>query len=196
MSVERIKNTIIGEAEEEACKIKKEAEAKRDERLEKSQHKIEGEFKQKLENAREEMDQESERKIIQKRSKHNLELLKKRNEILNSVFEEAYKQLKSLDDAAYQSMLAAWAEQIPEGVAGKIFCNSSDIDRIKPLVMDINKNKDVDIGLDVDDEIDGGIVFRSENFEIDMTVRSKMHESREELAPEVASMLFPEDIKI
>jgi hypothetical protein len=40
------------------------------------------------------------------------------------------------------------------------------------------------------------MVFRSENFEIDMTVRSKMHESREELAPEVAGILFPEEIKI
>ncbi len=196
MSVERIKNAIIGEAEKEARQIVSQAEEERENRLETGSSGLESEFHRRFENIKKEAEQDAERKIMQKRSQHNLELLKKRNELLNSVFDKAAEQLQGLDDDAYREMLAGWADQIPSDASGEVLCNSSDVDRIEPLVKELDKNADGDISLEAEDHIEDGMVFRAEDFEIDMTIRSKMNELREELTPEIARIVFPENIKV
>ncbi len=198
MSVERIKNTIIGEAEAEAEKLVEQAQSEKEDKLTKGRSKIDSDFQRRFEQAEKKLKQEAERKVMQKRSQHNLELLKKRNELLNSVFEKAAEHLTNLDDEAYRNMLSEWAQQLPDGIQGEILCNSSDAERLMPLVKDLNKDRDKDAELTLveDTEVVSGMVFRSQNFELDMTVRSKLNEMREELTPEVAAIIFPPSVKV
>lgn len=196
MSVERIKNAIIGEAQEGARRIVSQAEEEKEKRLNKGRSDLEEQFQRRLDNLRKEAEEEAERKIMQKRSKHNLELLKERNKLLNSVFDKAAEQLQGSDDDAYRDMLKNWADQIPANASGELVCNKSDFERIKPLAKELDKKSEGEIVLTDDEDIESGMVFRAEDFEIDMTIRSKINDFREELTPEIARILFPENLKV
>jgi len=198
MSVERIKKTIIADAEKEAKNIIASAREEVDERLEKGRREIEDDAERRFEAEKKELSRDAERKVMQKRSGHNLELLRKRNEILQSVFERAERHLKEMDDESYRRMLGGWFSQIPEDVPGRLLCSNDDVRRVEPLVEEVNKDRgaDAELALAGDDSVESGLVFKAEGFEVDLTVKTKLNELRETLTPEVARMVFPENVKI
>ncbi len=192
--MERIKKTIIGEAEEEARQIESRAREEKEENLRRGRREIEERMQQRLEETGKELERDARRRLMQQRSKHNLQLLEKRNEILRSIFEKAAEHLKELDDDDYREMLNRWAGQLPADAPGEMLCNSEEIDRLEPLVKTINEDRDggAEVSLTPDDTVESGLVFRSPEFEVDMTIRTKLNELREELTPEVARMVFPD----
>ncbi len=198
MSVENIKKTIIRDAEKEAEEMVAATAGVCEERLEKGRHGIESEMDRRFEKTKKELVDDAERRVMQKRSKHNIELLARRNEILNRAFDLAARRLENLEGDGYRQLIGEWLDQIPEEVPGEAICHSGDIERIKPLIEEINKSRagDSEITLVSDDEVESGIVFRSESFEIDLTVCTRLNELREELTPEVAGMIFSKNVTI
>ncbi|MFW5915359.1 MAG: V-type ATP synthase subunit E [Planctomycetota bacterium] len=199
MTVERIREAIIGEAEEEARRIESEAEERCEKRLQKAEQALKEEFEERFEAARAQRERECERRVIQKRSEYNLQLLNKRNRILDDLFHRAAQSMADMSDEAYRDLMERWMEEVPEDAAGSVVCNEDDEDRIRPLVDKMNETRgdDAQLELEPGDRPDrGGVIFRAESFEIDMSIDTRLADLRDRLAPEVARRIFPEDVTV
>ncbi|MFW6457335.1 MAG: V-type ATP synthase subunit E [Planctomycetota bacterium] len=199
MSMERIKEAIIDEAEEKAREIESEARARCEKRLQQGKEEMEEKLQSKFEQGRQKVERETERRIIQERSQHNLKLLQRRNEILNQLFEEAARQIFRLPDDEYRELLAKWMGEIPDDASGTVICHADDAGRIRPLVDDMNGKRPENAQLqlrEADHPEQGGVIFQGETFEIDMSVRTRVNELREEMAPVIADRIFPGNLKV
>jgi len=193
MSVERIREVILAEARGEADSIESEARRRHDERLEAARKQIEQEFQRRFEQAERRARQDSERRVLHRRSEHNLALLQQRNTILDDLFRQAGEQLRDLPDEQYRELIGAWMEEIPPDAAGQVFCHRRDEGRLRPLLDGLNGSRGADARLDLqpgDGPETGGVIFRAEKFEIDLSVDTRLASLREELAPEIARRVF------
>lgn len=199
MSMERIREAIIEEAEEKAREIESEARQRCEERLQRGKEDMEQEFQNKFKQERAKIERKCERRVIQERSQHNLALLEHRNEILDQLFEKATQQISNLPADEYQDLLAKWINEVPEDTSGTIVCHTDDVDRIRPLVDDLNASRSEDAQLDLkeaDHPKHGGVIFQTGKFEIDMSVKTRINTLREELAPVIAEKVFPGGLKV
>lgn len=199
MSMDRIKGAIIEEAEEKAREIKSEARARCEERLQQGKEEMEERLKGKFERAREKVKRDCERRVIQARSQHNLALLQQRNEILDQLFEEAAQRVFNLSDDEYRALLAKWMDEIPNDTSGTLICHTDDSGRIRPLVDDVNAERPEGAQLELEEANQperGGVIFKGDTFEIDMSVDTRINELREKLAPVIAEDVFPGDLKV
>jgi len=193
MSVERIREAILKEARAEAARIEAEARARHNERIEAAKRSLEQEFQQRFESGRQRAERETERELARRRSEHSMDLLARRNAILDRLFQDAGRCLAEAPDEQYRTVVQAWMKEVPAGVAGEVLCNERDAARLRPLIDDLNAARDPDAKLRLvpgDRPHRGGVIFRTEKFEIDLSLDARLGRLREDLAPEVARMLF------
>jgi len=199
MSLERIREAILSKAREEAQRIGADAARRHDERLAAATEAIEAEFARRLERARQHTQRESDRDVTQARSGHNLALLKLRNRILSEVFEEAARQLAALPDDAYRDYVRGRMREVPPGLAGQLLCSARDEQRLAPLLEEFNAGRPPEARLALvpgDVPSLGGVIVRTEKFEIDLSLDTQVQQLREELAPQLAQALFPPDVTV
>jgi len=193
MSLERIRKAILDEARAEADRLESEARARRDERLAAAARELELEFKRRFEAASENARREVERRLARRRAELNMELLRERNAILDRLFRQAAARLADSPDEHYQRVVAQWMKEIPQGVAGDVLCNERDAARLSPLIEKLNASRAPEARLRLvagDRPAMGGVIFRTEKFEIDLSLDSRLAALRVELAPQVAKMIF------
>lgn len=199
MAVERIRQAILSEAREDAEKVLAEAQARHDERLEAVRKALDDEFAQRFERGRQDAEQESQRLLMRKRAEHNLALLRRRNELLDELFRQAAERFAALPDEEYRKAVAAWTSQAPRDQAGEALCAARDVERLAPLLEELNRSREASAQLELvpgDRPALGGVVFRTEKFEIDVSLDTRIAALREELAPEAADILFPPDLTV
>lgn len=199
MSVRRIREAIQSEARQEAEKMMADAQARHDEQLEAAARRLDEEFERRFERARQDAEQESRRRIARTRAQHNQALLRRRNEILDDLFRQAVERLTGQPDEQYRDLARAWLQQVPQDAAGELLCATRDGDRLAPLIEELNRSRDAGAQLTLtpgDRPERGGVVFRAEKFEIDLSLDARVAHLREELAPEVAATVFPQDIAV
>jgi vacuolar-type H+-ATPase subunit E/Vma4 len=200
MSLDHIRNAVAEKARAEAQAV--EAEAQRDAalRVEAARHAIEEEFKRRLEADRQAAEQEAQRGVIQRRSEHNLELLRKRNAILDEVLEQAARRTADLPDEQYCAIVGRWmANRIPANAGGDVLCSQRDLERLRPVVERLNADRSADARLALTEHEDApaaGVLFRGEQFEVDLSVEAMTARLREGLAPELSRLLFPGEMTV
>ena len=196
MTVERIQEAILAQARAEAEKIEAEARQDHDKRLAADRQRIEAEYERRYATAEQTARQDSERQVLRRRSGHNLALLRKRNSILDDLFAKAADRFASASEEQYTAAVRQWMTELPSAVGGELLCNQRDAQRLGPLVTELNASRPPEgqLGLVPGDRPErGGVIFRTEKFEIDLSVDARIADLREELAPQVAEILFPED---
>jgi len=194
MLVERIKKAILDAARAEAEKIESEAARKRGRDLAAAREQIEREFAGKFDAARQAAERESRQKLMQARSAVALELLARRNSILDDVFQQAAERVRDLPDDEYRKLVGDWMAYISAGSGGELLCRREDAERLGPLVEQLNAARDQAAALKLvpgDAPLLGGVILRTEKFEVNLSVDSRLANLREEMAPEVARMIFP-----
>ncbi|MFP4028757.1 MAG: V-type ATP synthase subunit E [Candidatus Brocadiia bacterium] len=199
MTVERIREAVLSEAREEAEEIVREAQELHDSRLESKKKEIDRELEGRYEQKGRRAEQEQERRVMNRRSEHNLKLLQMRNSILDDLFKRAGQRVAELPDDQYRELLAEWMDEIPGGTEGKVLCREKDADRVRPLIDELNQERETDAQLELvpgDDPELGGVIFQTEKLEVDLSVKSRVNSLQEELAPEIAAEIFPEDISV
>lgn len=199
MTVERIREAVLSEAREEAEEIDSEARSRQQERLESAKQELEEEFQERFEEARRETERRCERRVLQKRAEHNLALLRKRNAILDDLFDRAADQIRQMPDEQYRELIAGWMQEVPSDTPGRLLCNEEDEERLRPLIQQINDEREAEAALELvpgDRPEEGGVIFSTEKFEVDMSVETRITDLRERLAPEVAQQVFPEDLSL
>lgn len=193
MSVDRIKESILAEARAEAEKIVSAAQREHDEALNERKSALDAEFSRRREEARQKIEQEANRDVMQVRMGKNFEILKKRNAVLDELFEKAAEKFTQLSDDEYRSVVENWMKDIPSDMAGEVLCNEKDEQRLAKLVEKLNSKRPDGAKLELkkhDRPLRGGVIFRSEKFEVDLTLDSRLATLRSEIAPGVAEILF------
>ena len=200
MTVERIREAILAEAREEAEEIKTRAQERHDKRMKQAERDLRQEYDHRLETQKRQERQKAERQIMHRRSEHNLELLKKRNSILDRLFHRAGRSLAELPDEEYREVIRGWIEtELPDDMAGDLLCNARDEERLAPLVEDLNDSRPDDARLELqpgERPETGGVLFKAEVFEIDLSIDTRVIALRDDLAPRIAEMVFPSDATV
>ncbi len=195
MTVERIRQAILDEARAEAEEIEAEARAAHDGEFEAARRRLDQEFEQCFELGRQAAELEAHQRLMLARSRYNLALLQRRNTILNDLFRGGGDRVAELDDGEYRALVAGWVGQVPDGEGGEALCNERDAARLTPLIEELNRARPPGAQFTLvpgERPALGGVVFRAEKFEVDLSLDSRLARLREELAPEVAQMIFPE----
>ena len=199
MSLERIRETILSKARQEAEGVLSDARKRHEAQLAAARDSLQKEFAARLERAKQQARQECDREAAHKRSQHNLALLKLRNSILNDVFDDAAQRLLALPDDEYRQYVRLRMGDVPAELGGELLCKKSDEKRLAPLVEEMNKARPVDAQLKLipgDTPALGGVILRTQKFELDLSLDTQLAQLRDELAPEVAKGLFPHDVTL
>ena len=190
MSLKDIINTIDREAQEKISEIKKDAEEKK--RLLVSQ------WEEKISRAKEEILKTAEKKshdrILQAQfkiqSQKQREILKKKQEIINSAFAAAEKKLSQMDERAYEDFMKKLLSAIPE-TAGEIIA-AKNLPQQKLLKNALEKSKKRFTLTEKTADISGGFIFFSKEIEIDNSFKNLVENQKESALPMVASLVFSE----
>ncbi len=196
MSIDRIRKSITEEAKREAEEITAATSKEADENVEKAKQEILEEAEQRLRRKRTGLSETKERALIRKRTSHSMEVLNRKNAIIEKVFERAIEKIKSLPEDEYLDMLKTWIEAIGAESGGELAVNSRDAGIIEGSFLDeINRDRSPDrkISLASDPiDTDGGFILRTGKFVIDQTLETIIGGLREETVPEIAKELFGE----
>ncbi len=196
MSLERIRQAILTKARQEAEKIESEARVRREEELAAAGRSLQEEFEHHYQRASEDAQREGERQVVHRRYERNMELLRQRNALLDELFQRAARRLADCPDGRYREVVRGWMREIPPDAAGEVLCSERDAERLAPLIEDLNRSREADARLRLvpgERPAAGGVIFRTQSFEVDLSLDSRMARSREELTSKVAEILFQKD---
>jgi len=199
MTVERIRQAILSEAHQEADKAVGDAQQRHQLRLQGATRALEEEFERRFAHARQEEERESRHKVMAVRARHNLELLGRRNAILDDLFRKAAEQLRGLPDEKYRALLKAWAAQFPQDQGGRVLCRHDEGDRLAPLIEELNAGRPAGARIELtpgERPALGGLIYCADKFEIDLSFDTRLERLRQELAPQVAAIVFPSDLSL
>jgi vacuolar-type H+-ATPase subunit E/Vma4 len=200
MSTDHIRKAILAEAQAEAKRVETEARRRHDERLAAARQALDAEFSMRREEARQKVEQAGHREVSQRRAQHNLDLLQRRNAILDDLFRRAGERLLELPDDEYRAVVESWVAELPADVAGEVLCNARDEKRLAPLVEKLNGRRPAAARLKLaphaGEPLLGGVICRTEKFQIDMSLDARLRRLREELAPEVAKIVFTGQVTV
>ena len=199
MSLDHIRETILAEARAEGERIVATAHEHEQQRLDAARESLEAEFARRREQAEHEHRQQADRQVVARRAEHNLALLKRRNEMLDELFDRAADRLADLPDEEYCAVVEAWMQDLPADMGGAVLCNERDQERLAGLLARLNEGRPEAARLRMAEywgPLRGGVLFQTENYEIDLSLDSRLKRLRETLAPEVARLVFPDEVTV
>lgn len=194
---DRIIRRILDDAGAKAETIKTEAAEKAEA--------VEAEAKQKaarrqeylLNQARKEAEEQKRRIIGVAQLEARKELLTAKQELISEAFRESLDQLVDLDNNAYISTIRKMLLKLVETGTETVFCSAADLERIPDSFWkDINQEltdqgKKGELSLSKEPrDIRGGFILQAEGVELNCSFESLLAMKRDELEPEVASILF------
>ena len=186
MSLNRIKDAILNEAEKEAGELISAAEKDFRKITEEERIKTEELFKKKLIEIQDELEDEKERKIIDLRINYKMKLLAAKNKVIEEIFNTALD--KFITGEGYLQIMEEWIKEINE--PSVIFMNSHDLKIFNQKFLNkILKNDKVVLNND-SINISGGFVVKTDRYEIDHTIETILNNLKLELAPLISNKLF------
>lgn len=196
MSLEKIREAVIGKAQREKEDIIARAKAGSEQKTRTAREAIREGIERRLRGIEAEFREEIKRQIASLNREHRLKLLEMKNRIIDDIFTKAADKVFNLPDEKYLAMMERQLMKIDSDLPGKLFVNARDLKRIDHLFMDrINSrcqgNSKIELNKDPVD-IKGGFIFKTKRFEIDQTLDTIMADLRRELAPMIAKELFYE----
>lgn len=121
------------------------------------------------------------------------QLLFAKQESLNAAFSAAKAKLLALPDEEYAALLASMAAKAAKTGKEEIILSKGDHTRVGALVVSkanaIMKGAQLTLSKDTA-EIDGGLILREGNVEVNCAFETQLRVLRDEVAAEVAGILF------
>ncbi|MFQ5793788.1 MAG: V-type ATP synthase subunit E [Candidatus Bipolaricaulia bacterium] len=197
MSVEKIVEKILSEAQTEADRTINEAKSQAEEIRRTGKDEAERARKPILDKAH----REAERRRRMHRSLAELDtrnrLLATRRELLDQVFAEVNRRLAEIDEASYKNLLQRLIVEATETGTEQVVVSAADRKRLgNGFLESVNaelKRSGKTGALDYANEtreINGGVVLKGENYEINVSFATLLRGAQESLEAEVARMLF------
>ncbi|MCL6583290.1 MAG: V-type ATP synthase subunit E [bacterium] len=194
MSLEKIRQKILEEAEGEAGRIIKEAEERAAALRQEAEKIAKARFEEEIENEKKTLALEEERIISEYRATTSAEVLRLKNQLIDEVFDRAIERILKLEDKKYLEIIAHYlSKNLCPGV-DTLIISQRDQQRIsrqwiESMLKKMQKN-DLKIKIVTSPEIEGGFILRGEKAEIDCSLRQIIADKKEELTPAISRVLF------
>ena len=189
MALERIIGKIKKDAEKKRKEIIGEAEKKREEILKEARKKSE-EILKRAEEEKEKLKEARVRSFIgAKKIELNAQLLKKKRQILDEVYKEAFTSLRGSEH--YLELIKFLLELLVEKGDEEIILPKNDERITKDFIIKINREKKWNLRIsERKADIEGGFLLKSKKREIDASMPRIMEIIKEETEVEVSKILF------
>ena len=191
MSIERIRNYIIENAQKEAVQIIKTAEEQFRNEIESAKRTLEKKYQEMLLTDEKRLKEDMKRFLGKFKSDCKMELLEVKNKVIDSVLERAISRIQSLPDNDYLTLMGRWLTNIPDHIEGQLLVNARDLKRINnAFIDDINKSRKARIGLNTTAmDIKSGFIIKTKHYEIDYALDTIVKNLRTTLVPKLNDML-------
>ncbi|MFN3531770.1 MAG: V-type ATP synthase subunit E [Candidatus Brocadia sp.] len=192
MSIERIRNYILENAQKEAEQIIKTAEEQFRTQVEETKLTMEKQYLEMLHTEEERLKENMKRTLTTLKREYKMKLLEAKNSAIDNVLARAIERIQLLPDEDYLALIGKWLAKIPDHLEGELFVNARDLKRITDAFVDnINKKRKARIKLHTLTTIDikGGFILKTEHFEIDYTLDAIARNIRTTLTPKLKEML-------
>ena len=187
MALQDIIKTILGEAEKEADKVRKEGEVK--------VKGIEEEGRKKVEEADREINnnisKEAQKIIDRVKFESNIEernrVVSIKQQIVDEVFSKAQDRIKDINDEEYVLLLKKLINNLPEVEAGEIVSITGKEELTKKALQESGKNYSIS-----NDSIEGvgGFLFKSDDIEVNNRFEELLSGLKDSLEIEISNKLF------
>lgn len=130
-----------------------------------------------LENARNETDFHAKNEILGKKQK-----------LIDEIYEKTAKKIGNNSSEYYSEIINNLIEELPSKTGGQIHCAEKD----KKLISDILRKKSLahKISNEYLDSNDSGFIFKTENIDIDNTLKTIIRQIKEKTIIEIGKILF------
>lgn len=191
MSIERIRNYIIENAQKEAEQIIKTAEEKFRNDTESAKLSLEKKYQEMLQADEKHLREDMKRYLGKFKSDCKMELLEVKNRAIDGVLERAIGQIQSLPDDEYLALIGKWLAKVPDNLEGELFVSARDLKMItNDFIDDINKSRKAKISLNtMAIDIKGGFIVKTKHYEIDYSLDTVVKNLRTALIPELNVIL-------
>ncbi len=191
MSIEHIKNHIIGNAQKEAEQIVRTADEQFRTQVNAAKASLEKQSQEFLQKEEKRIKEDMERSLSTLKRDYKMKLLEIKNNIIDDVLARAVNRIQSLPDDEYLALVRKWLANIPDYLDGQLFVNTRDLKRITSDFIDaINKNRKTRLILNNTTlEIKGGFIVKTEHYEIDYSLDTLVKSLRTTLVPELDEFL-------
>ncbi|HHT9114234.1 MAG TPA: V-type ATP synthase subunit E [Candidatus Wunengus sp. YC65] len=198
MSIERIRNYIIENAQKEAEQLIKTAEEQFRYEIESTKLTLEKKYQEMLQADEKHLREDMKRFLGKFKSDCKMELLEVKNKVIDSVLESAVSRIQSLPDNDYLTLMGKWLTKIPDHLEGELSLNARDLKRItNAFIDDINKSRKARISLNTTAiDIKGGFIVKTKHYEIDYTLDTIVKNLRTTLIPKLNDMLQLSDTEL
>ncbi|MBM4067260.1 MAG: hypothetical protein FJ266_16770 [Planctomycetes bacterium] len=191
MSIERIRNYIIENAQKEAEQIIKTSEEKFRNDTESAKLSLEKKYQEMLQADEKHLREDMKRYLGRLKSDCKMKLLEVKNKVIDSVLDRAIGRIQSLPDNDYLTLMGKWLAKVPDNLEGELFLNTRDLKRItNAFIDDINKSRKARISLNtMAIDIKGGFVLKTKHYEIDYSLDTLVKNLRTTSIPKLNEML-------
>ena len=198
MSIERIKNYIIENAQKEAEQLIKTAGEQFRNETESARLSLEKKYQEMLHADEKHLREDMKRYLGKLRSDCKMELLEVKNRVIDGVMERAICRIQSLPDSDYLILIGKWLTKIPDHTEGQMLVNAHDLKRINnAFIDDINKGRKARISLNTTAvDIKGGFIVKTRHYEIDYALDTVVKNLRTALIPKLNDMLQLSDTEL
>ena len=198
MSIERIRDHIIKNAQKEAEQVINTAKEQFHKKVNEAKLAIEKEYETMLLDEEKRLKEDMQNALITLGSNYKMSLLEIKNNIIDNVIQDAINHIQSLSDNEYLVLIRSWIGNIADGTGGELLVNARDLKRMTgAFIDDINKERKEKIVLGVRLlDIKGGFILKTQYYEIDYTLDSIIKNLRTALTPELNKILQLSDIEL
>jgi len=198
MSIERIRDHIIKNAQKEAEQVINTAKEHLHKKVNEAKLSIEKEYETMLLDEEKRLKEDMQNALITLGSNYKMSLLEIKNNIIDNVMQDAINHIQSLSDNEYLVLIRSWIGNIADGTGGELLVNARDLKRMTgAFIDDINKERKEKIVLGVRLlDIKGGFILKTQYYEIDYTLDSIIKNLRTALTPELNKILQLSDIEL
>ena len=198
MSIERIRDHIIKNAQKEAEQVINTAKEHLHKKVNEAKLAIEKEYEKMLLDEEKRLKEDMQNALITLGSNYKMSLLEIKNNIIDNVMQDAINHIQSLSDNEYLVLIRSWIGNIADGTGGELLVDARDLKRMTGAFIDgINKERKEKIVLGVRLlDIKGGFILKTQYYEIDYTLDSIIKNLRTALTPELNKILQLSDIEL
>ena len=190
--MERIKDSILSEAKEQAEKIIKEADDRVKEMKGQAAKNAEEITKVRLHKAETEAREAAARKLSMEELELKKEILKAKQGFIDQAFEKALSRLKGLPEETYADMVVSILKDAKVTGEEEIVVSQRDREMFeKGLLKKINDRLGFEIKLsDETRSMQGGFIVKTRGVEINNSFETLLRMERERIETEIADILF------
>ena len=194
MTLSNLEQALQQQVEQEAKKLLDEARAAADARFERESARMCEDHERRIAANRAELETSLERETSARETADRLKLLHIKNEIIEAVFNGAVDKIRALPNDGYADWMKRQLASLPSMPGSGIAVNARDTDVAKRLLSELS----LDSSLSIDDKparIQAGFLVHGEQADLDYSVEVLLGVLRENLAQEIATKLFGEEVE-